>query len=157
MKQVYLSIILLFMMGCMPASQDEVLRLTEVVNTIVPTVREVVSDSSQETKDKVEVVLKQVEDINKEVATADNPLDAAEKGWDATAPFNPYYGYGAAAIAILKALQLGKRKKETETALQEVVKGVEGADKTQALKDSLNKAQSVATRNMVSLICNQIA
>ena len=91
--------------------------MTHTSHQIIPVVREAVAQESEDTKDKVEAVLTRVEQVNEKVATAETPLEAAEKGWKATEPFNPVYGYGAAVIAILKALQLGKQKKETENIL----------------------------------------
>lgn len=107
-------IALLLVAGCLPASQQEVQTLTNMVNQIVPAVREAVSTSSEETRDKVEIVLGQVEEVNKAVATADDPIEALSKGWDASKPFNPYYGYGAAALALLKLFGDNKKKKVIE-------------------------------------------
>jgi len=85
-------------------------------------------------------------------------LEAIEKGWDASKPFNPYYGYGAAVIAILKALQIFKKKNETETALREVVVGVENIKKNGGdVKKAMGESESLATKNMVSVIRNNIA
>lgn len=109
-----LVIALLLVAGCLPASQQEVQTLTNMVNQIVPAVREAVSTSSKETRDKVEVVLGQVEEVNEAVATAEDPIEAVSKGWDASKPFNPYYGYGAAALALLKLFGDSKKKKEIE-------------------------------------------
>ena len=107
-------ITLLFVAGCLPASQQEVQTLTGIVNQIVPAVRDAVSTSSAETRDRVEVVLGQVEQVNEAVATAEDPIEAVSKGWDASKPFNPYYGYGAAIIAALKLFTDGRKKKEIE-------------------------------------------
>jgi len=104
----------LFCAGCLPASQQEVIALTEAVSGIIPVVREVTAESSQETKDKIEIVLGQVEEMNEAVATAEDPIEAVSKGWDASKPFNPYYGYGAAILAALKLFSDGKKKKEVE-------------------------------------------
>ena len=103
-------VLLLLVAGCVPATQQEVVTLTEAFKQIVPVVREAVSTSSEETKEKVEIVLGQVEKINKAVATADDPVDALDKGWNATKLWNPYYGYGALALSILKILQDKKEK-----------------------------------------------
>jgi len=105
-------IVLLFVAGCIPATQSEVQTLTGLVKQIVPAVKEAVSTSSEETRDKVEIVLEQVEEVNEAVATAEDPVEAAEKGWDATKLWNPYYGYGALALSILKILQ-GRKEKTT--------------------------------------------
>ena len=113
MKRLLL-VALLFVAGCLPASQQEVLDLTNAVSQIIPVVREVTATSSQETKDKIEVVLGQVVEVNEKVATAEDPVDALSRGWDASKPFNPYYGYGAAALALLKLFTDGKKKKVVE-------------------------------------------
>jgi len=107
-------LVLLLVAGCMPASQQEVMNLTGIVRQIMPAVREAVSTSSEETRNKVEVVLGQVEEVNKAVATAEDPIEAIEKGWKASEPFNPYYGFGAAALALLKLFGDNKKKKELE-------------------------------------------
>ena len=107
-------VMLLLVAGCLPASQQEVQTLTDAINQIVPAVREAVSTSSEETRDRVEIVLGQVETINEAVATAEDPIEAVSKGWDASKPFNPYYGYGAAIIAALKLFTDSRKKKEVE-------------------------------------------
>jgi len=96
----------------MPASQQEVINLTDAVHQIVPAVQAAVATSSEDTKAKVNDVLDKVEKVNTAVAAADGPLDAAEKGWDATKLWNPYYGYGALALSIFKLLQ-GRQEKTT--------------------------------------------
>ena len=113
-------IMLLFVVGCLPATQQEVQTLTDTVNQIVPAVREAVSTSSEDTKEKVEVVLKQVEDINEAVATAESPVEAVEKGWAATKDFNPYYGWGAFGITLLKLVLDDKKKKQLEKGINRV-------------------------------------
>ena len=112
--RTFIVIALLLVAGCLPASQQEVQTLTDIVNQIVPAVREAVSTSSEETRDRVEVVLGQVEQVNEAVATAEDPIEAVSKGWDASKPFNPYYGYGAAIIAALKLFTDSRKKKEVE-------------------------------------------
>ena len=111
---------LLFVAGCMPASQQEVMDLHNTVNQLLPAVREAVSASSEETKEKVEIVLSQVEKVNEAVATAEDPVEAIEKGWGATKDFNPYYGWGACALAIYKLLQGNKEKKNLEKGINRV-------------------------------------
>ena len=113
MKKLLL-IPLLLVAGCLPASQQEVQTLTNTVSQIIPAVREAVSNSSEDTKEKVEIVLGQVEEINDAVATAPDVITAAEKGWDATKLWNPYYGWGAFAISIIKLFQDKKEKKTLE-------------------------------------------
>ena len=128
-----LVIVILFVAGCMPASQSEVQTLTGLVKEIVPAVREVVSTSSEETRDKVEIVLGQVEEVNEAVATAEDPVEAIEKGWNATELWNPYYGYGAFALSVLKILQ-GRQEK---TTLKDNLAGIE--NKYSAAKVGMDK------------------
>ena len=118
-------ITLLFIAGCIPATQQEVQTLTNAVNQIVPLVREAVSESSEDTRDKIEIVLGQVEEVNEAVATADDPIEALSKGWDASKPFNPYYGYGAAALALLKLFGDSKKKKVIEDKYAATKVGIE--------------------------------
>ena len=47
-----LVIAILFVAGCIPATQQEVQTLTETVKMIIPAVREAVSASSEDTRDK---------------------------------------------------------------------------------------------------------
>lgn len=108
---------LLFIIGCLPASQQEVQTLTTTVNQIVPLVREVIATSSEDTKDKIEIVLGQVERVNEAVATADDPIEAIERGWGATKDFNPYYGWGALGIAFVKMFVDDKKKKNLEKGI----------------------------------------
>ena len=143
---------LLFVAGCLPASQQEVQTLTDMVNQIVPAVREAVSTSSAETRDRVEVVLGQVEEVNEAVATAEDPVDALEKGWSTTAGWNPYYGYGVLGLGILRLFQ---KKKESDNALEEVVIGVEDSKKNGGdLKAAFNAVESLVTRKKVAKIIN---
>jgi hypothetical protein len=145
-------IALLFVAGCLPASQQEVQTLTDAINQIVPAVREAVSTSSEETRDRVEIVLGQVEDINEVVATAEDPVEALEKGWGATAGWNPYYGYGVLGLGILRLFQ---KKRESDNALEEVVIGVEDSKKNgTTLTAAFNAAESLATRKKVAKILN---
>ena len=150
--RTFIVIALLFVAGCLPASQQEVQTLTDMVNQIVPAVREAVSTSSAETRDRVEIVLGQVETINEVVATADDPVDALEKGWGATAGWNPYYGYGVLGLGILRLFQ---KKKESDTALEEVVIGVEDSKKNgTTLTAAFNAVESLVTRKKVAKILN---
>ena len=146
---------LLFVAGCMPASQQEVMDLHNTVNQILPAVREAVSTSSEETKEKVETVLSQVEKVNEAVANAETPVEAIEKGWGSTEGWNPYYGYGVLGLAILRLFQ---KKKQSDIALEEVVVGVEKSKKNGGdLKTALNSTESLITKNMVSAIRNKVA
>jgi hypothetical protein len=83
------------------------MQLTGLVKEIVPVVREVAGEGN----DKLEKVLTDVEKVNEAVATAPDPVSAVEKGWKASEPFNPYYGYGAAALALFR---LWQKKKESD-------------------------------------------
>ena len=112
MKALFL-IPLLLIAGCMPASQQEVLNLTNTVNQIVPLVREAVSTSSEDTKDTIEIILGQVEVINKAVATAETPIEAIKAGVAATSPINPYAVPILAGISILELLGIFTEKRKT--------------------------------------------
>ena len=148
--KIFIVIALLLVAGCLPASQQEVQTLTDMVNQIVPAVREAVSTSSAETRDRVEIVLGQVETINEAVATAEDPVDALEKGWDATVGWNPYYGYGVLGLGILRLFQ---KKRESDNALEEVVIGVEDSKKNGGkLREAFNSTESLITRRKVAKI-----
>ena len=152
MRTIYVLAILL-VAGCIPATQQEVQTLTTAVNQIVPLVREAVSESSEDTRGKIEIVLGQIEEVNEAVATTEDPVDAIEKGWDASKLFNPYYGYGAFAIGLIR---LWQKKKESDTALEEVVVGLEDSKKNGSanLTLALNSTESLATRRKVAKIIN---
>ena len=106
-----LIVAMLFCSGCM-ATQQEVMDLHNVVNQIVPAVRDIVSTSSDDTKDTIEVILGQVEVINKAVATAETPIEAIKAGVAATSPVNPYAVPILAGITILEALGIFTEKKK---------------------------------------------
>jgi hypothetical protein len=140
--------------GCLPATQTSIQDLTTAVSDIVPAVRAAIASESDDTNDKIEIVLGRVEDLNEVVATAEDPLDAAEMGWGATELWNPYYGYGVLGLGILR-LVLGKRK--VTTALEEVVVGIDdskngAAHLGETLKNSLKAAASMDTRKLVDSI-----
>lgn len=150
--RTFIVIAFLFVAGCLPASQQDVQTLTDAITQIVPAVREAVSTSSDETRDRVEIVLGQVETINEAVATADDPVEALEKGWSATAGWNPYYGYGVLGLGILRLFQ---KKRESDNALEEVVIGVEDSKKNGGnLREAFNAAESLVTRRKVAKILN---
>ena len=88
--RTFIVIALLFVAGCLPASQQEVQTLTDMVNQIVPAVREAVSASSEETRDKVEIVLGQVDTMNEAVKDSPNLVAGLIKANQASAPINPY-------------------------------------------------------------------
>ncbi|MCK5016909.1 MAG: hypothetical protein KAS32_07535 [Candidatus Peribacteraceae bacterium] len=150
--------VLMFAGGCLPASQQEVQTLTGIVNQIVPAVREAVSTSSEETRDRVEVVLGQVEQVNEAVATAESPVEALKAGVAATSPVNPYTVPILAGIGILEALGIigvNKLRKTNHTALEEVVIGVEDSKKNGGkLKEAFNATESLVTRRKVAKIIN---
>ncbi len=144
--------------GCIPATQQEVQTLTNTVNQIVPLVREVVATSSEDTKDKIKIVLGQIEEVNEAVATAETPIEALKSGVAATSPINPYVIPILAGINILEALGLfgmNKLRKTNHTALEEVVIGVEDSKKNGGkLKEAFNATESLATRRKVAKIIN---
>ena len=143
---------ILLVAGCLPASQQQFQDWTDTVSQIVPAVREIVSTSSEDTKEKVEIVLGQVEQINEAVATAPDPIAAVEKGWKASEAWNPYYGYGVLGLTILRLFQ---KKKESDNALEEVVIGVEDSKKNGGkLKEAFNAVESLVTRKKVAKILN---
>lgn len=142
MKTIFV-IALLLVAGCIPASQQEVLDLTNTVSQIVPAVREEVAKANV----SIEGVLTKVEEVNEAVATAEDPL---EKGWSVTESWNPYYGIGVLGISLWKLLQ---KKKESDNALEEVVIGVEDSKKNGGdLKAAFNATESLITRRKVAKI-----
>jgi hypothetical protein len=149
---------LLLVAGCIPATQQEVLNLTNTVNQIVPLVREAVATSSEDTKDKIEIVLGQIEEVNEAVATAETPIEALKAGVAATAPVNPYAVPILAGIGILEALGIigvNKLRKNNHTALEEVVIGIEDSKKNGGnLKVAFNATESLVTRRKVAKIIN---
>lgn len=154
-KWLLLVVVLILAGGCMPASQQEVQTLTSIVRQIVPAVRQSVATSSEDTRERLEDVLGQVEEVNEAVATAEDPIDAIEQGWGATQGWNPYYGYGVLGLGILRLFQ---KKRESDTALEEVVVGIESSKKNGTkLTDALNIAESLVTKNKVSAIRNKVA
>lgn len=150
MKKCKVLLVMMLCAGCIPATQTEVQTLTDTVNRIVPVVREIVATSSEETRDKVEIVLGRVEQVNETVATAEDPVEAIEKGWNVTKAWNPYYAYGVMGIAILRLFQ---KKKESDNALEEVVIGVEDSKKNGGnLTAAFNAVESLVTRKKVAKI-----
>jgi len=131
-------VVVLFAAGCMPASQQEVMELTGIVNQIVPAVRAAVSASSEDTKEKIEVVLGQVEEVNEAVATAEDPVEAVEKGWGATKDWNPYYGWGALGIALVKMLRDDKKKKGLEKGINRIL-GEAEPEQAKAMYDKMKQ------------------
>ena len=143
-----LIVVVLFVGSCLPASQQEVQTLTGIVNQIVPAVREEVAKANV----GIEDVLTKVEMVNEAVATAEDPVDALEKGWSVTEGWNPYYGYGVLGLGILRLFQ---KKKESDNALEEVVIGVEDSKKNGgSLKAAFNAVESLVTRKKVAKIIN---
>lgn len=126
MKQVIL-LLMLFCAGCLPATQSEVQDLTgsvkllmDGVDALQGTTQQLVDDGVLEAEkvnkisEEIDKVQKHTETIVAEVETAEDPIEAISKGWDASKPFNPYYGYGAAILAALKLFSDNKKKKEVE-------------------------------------------
>ena len=158
-----LVIALLFFAGCIPASQQEIQTLTNTVNQIVPLVREAVSESSEDTRGKIEIVLGQVEEISEAVATADDPVEAVKTIVAASAPVNPYAVPILAGISILEALGIigvNKLRKNNHNALEEVVIGIEDWKKNGGnqnggnLNLAFNATESLVTRRKVAKIIN---
>ena len=156
-RWLLLVVVLMFAGGCLPATQQEVIELTSIVREIVPAVRASVAASSDDTRERIEVVLGQVEEVNDAVATAEDPVDALEKGWGTTAGWNPYYGYGVLGLGILRLFQ---KKRESDTALEEVVVGIETSkDATgmvvgERLLSNLKSTETLKTRRLVNGIRN---
>jgi len=125
MRKLKFVMVLLLVAGCVPASQQEVQTLTNTVNQIVPAVREAVSTSSQDTKDKIEVVLGQVEEFNEAVATAETPIEALRNTVVATSPYNPYAIPILAGISLLEALGIWKEKRKN-AGLEKGISRVKG-------------------------------
>ena len=126
-------IALLLVAGCIPASQQEVQTLTNTVNQIVPLVREAVSASSEDTRDKIEIVLGQVEEVNEAVATAETPIEALKSGVAASSPFNPYAVPILAGIGILEALGILREKKKN-TGFEKGLSRVKGESEPELAK-----------------------
>jgi len=131
MKKLILIVVLLLCSGCFEELTATVGNLSRSVDVLQGTTKQLVTDGviDSEKADKIneniDKVQKDVIAVKDAVATAKDPLDAAEKGWSATEPFNPYYGYGAAAIALLKLLQTTKTKKVVEDKYAAMKIGVE--------------------------------
>lgn len=137
--KVFLVIVLSFCCGCMPASQQEVMELHSLVEGIVPIIRENASENVAE-------VLDHLETVNESVATAESPVDAIEKGWKASEPFNPYYGYGAAILAALKLFSDNRKKRELESKYSAAKVGMdkfrnENPDKAAELYNNVGEAR----------------
>ncbi len=151
-------IALLLIAGGLHATHQEVLNLTTSVEKILPAVREAVSTSSKETRDKVEIVLGQIEEVNEAVATAETPIEALKAGVAASAPANPYAVPILAGISILEALGIfgvNKLRKTNHTALEEVVVGFEDSKKNGGNTTSaFNATESLVTRRKVAKIIN---
>ena len=145
MKKYILIAVLLLCVGCLPASQQEVQTLTgEVtkllggVDTLQATTQQLATDGliNKEKVDKINAGIDKVQEqilvVVKDVETAPDVITGIEKGWSATEPFNPYYGYGLAVLSVLKLLQTTKTKKVVE-------------DKYTAMKVGVEKTRNEAT------------
>lgn len=115
--------VLLLIAGCIPTAQD-ISILTNDVDLLqgeIDNVQTMLANSEVLNKEEVAKVNETIDKIQVDVGIvseaikdADTPLEAVEKGWKASEPFNPYYGYGAAILAGLKLVLDGKKKKELE-------------------------------------------
>ena len=139
-----LVIALLLVAGCMPASQQDFQMWTDSVNQIVPSIREIVSTSSEETRDKVEIVLGQVEEVSKVVATAETPIEAIRAGVVATSPINPYAVPILAGISILEALGIFREKRKN-TGLEKGLSRVKGEAEPELAK-KIHDTMKIYTR-----------
>lgn len=90
MRNLIIVAVFLLVAGCIPATQQEVQTLSNTVNQILPLVREAVSASSEDTKDKIEIVLGQVEKYNEAVKSSPNLGTALIRTNQVSAPVNPY-------------------------------------------------------------------
>ena len=135
--------LLAFTVGCLPATQSEVQTLTNAINQIVPAVREAVSTSSKETRDKVEIVLGQVEEVNKVMAAAETPIEAIKGGVVATSPWNPYAVPILAGISILEALGILREKKKV-VGLEKGISRVKGESEP-ALAKTIHDTMKIYT------------
>jgi len=120
---------LLFVAGCLPATQSEVQTLTNRVAMIVPAVREEVAKANV----GIEGVLTKVEEVNEAVATAESPVEAIREGVKATSDWNPYAVPILAGISLLEALGLFKEKKKV-AGLEKGINRVKGEAEPQLAK-----------------------
>ena len=94
-----LKVLLILMLcgGCMPTS-EQVINFTEEVSKVqsdIAVVNEVVKGKADQSF-----------------------VDALVAGWEASAPINPYYGYGALVIAGIRIYMDGKAKKKLSAKYQ---------------------------------------
>ena len=97
-------LILMLCGGCMPTS-EQVINFTEEVSKVqsdIATVNEAVKEKADQSF-----------------------VDALAAGWEASAPINPYYGYGALVIAGIKIFLDGKAKKKLGAKYQAHKQGTE--------------------------------
>jgi len=120
---------LLFVAGCLPATQSEVQTLTNRVAMIVPAVREEVAKANV----GIEGVLTKVEEVNEAVATAESPVEAIREGVKATSDWNPYAVPILGGISLLEALGLFKEKKKV-AGLEKGINRVKGEAEPQLAK-----------------------
>ena len=106
--RILLVIAILFVAGCLPATQQEVQTLTNKVSMIVPAVRAEVAKANV----GIEGVLTKVEEVNEAVATAESPIEAIREGVKATSDWNPYAVPILAGISLLEALGILREKKK---------------------------------------------
>lgn len=165
-----LIVLMLFVGGCgIPGvpTTEQIETVTEqtdglmvVIDSLQDTIKTLQTDGLIESE-RVNKVLKTIDKHQADIVAvneaikekaSEGPLEAAEAGWKASEAWNPYYGYGALALAIFK---LWRNKKESDDALEEVVIGVEDSKKNGGdLKAALNASESLKTRKMVKKIRN---
>ena len=87
----------------------KVLLIRMLCGGCVPTSEQVINFTEEVSKVQSDIAV-----VNEAVkAKADQSfVDALAAGWEASAPINPYYGYGALVIAGIKIFMDGKAKKK---------------------------------------------
>ena len=123
-KKVCLVSVVLFI-GCIPSSQ-QVQTLTNEIS-------------------KVQGDIALVNEAVKEKADQ-GFVDALAAGWEASAPINPYYGYGALLIAGIKIYADSKKSKKLTAKYQAHKEGaekfrIENPDKSAALYNDIGEAR----------------
>ncbi len=154
MKRLMLVVILsvIFCSGCFDRLATSVSVLNESVDDLQLITEELASENVIDAEkldkinDNIDKVQKDAELVKEAIADAKDPIEAAEKGWDASKPFNPYYGYGAAIIAILKLFSAAKEKKEVEAKYSAAKNGMDkfrndNPDKAKELYEDVGAAR----------------
>ncbi len=107
---------------------------------------------------EVESVLADMADVTTAIEGREG-VDAVKEGVKATSGWNTYAALILAGISIIEALGLfgiNKKSRDKGIALEEVVLGVEKLKAGAKPKEAFAK-ETIATRNMVSLIKNKVA